>query len=96
MKAVANNIASAPSPGGQKSLSEGLAEIINDEDYEFSDDGVAKFQIKISRKGNGLDTSYSILPKVRAPTKVEMHSFNEVAETAQIAKLLENGHPFLA
>ncbi len=79
----------------QKSLREGLTEILNDEDYSFTDDGIAKFQIKISRKGNGLETSYSILPKVKAPTKVETHSFTEVAETAQVGKLLENGHPFL-
>ena len=62
----------------QKSLREQLTEILQeDEDYTWTEEGLANFSIKISRKGNGLDTTYSILPKVRKVPK----------------KLLPNGRP---
>jgi len=56
----------------QKSLREQLTEILQeDEDYTWTDEGLANFSIKISRKGTGLETSYSILPKVRkVPEKI--------------------------
>ena len=57
----------------QKSLREQLTEILQeDEDYTWTEDGLANFSIKISRKGTGLETTYSILPKVRAvPDKIK-------------------------
>ena len=56
----------------QKSLREQLTEILQEvEDYTWTEDGLANFSIKISRKGAGLETSYSILPKVRkVPAKI--------------------------
>ena len=56
----------------QKSLREQLTEILQeDEDYTWTDEGLANFSIKISRKGTGLETTYSILPKVRkVPAKI--------------------------
>ena len=56
----------------QKSLREQLTEILQEvEDYTWADEGLANFSIKISRKGTGLETSYSILPKVRkVPEKI--------------------------
>ena len=56
----------------QKSLREQLTEILQEvEDYTWTEDGLANFSIKISRKGTGLETSYSILPKVRkVPAKI--------------------------
>ena len=56
----------------QKSLREQLTEILQEvEDYTWTDEGLANFSIKISRKGAGLETSYSILPKVRkVPAKI--------------------------
>ena len=56
----------------QKSLREQLTEILQeDEDYTWTEEGLANFSIKISRKGTGLETSYSILPKVRkVPAKI--------------------------
>ena len=53
----------------QKSLREQLTEILQEvEDYTWTEDGLANFSIKISRKGTGLETSYSILPKVTKST----------------------------
>ena len=56
----------------QKSLREQLTEVLQEaEDYTWTEDGLANFSIKISRKGTGLETTYSILPKVRkVPEKV--------------------------
>jgi len=56
----------------QKSLREQLTEILQEvEDYTWTEDGLANFSIKISRKGSGLETTYSILPKVRkVPAKI--------------------------
>ena len=56
----------------QKSLREQLTEILQEvEDYTWTEDGLANFSIKISRKGAGLETTYSILPKVRkVPAKI--------------------------
>ena len=45
----------------QKSLREQLTEILQEvEDYTWTEDGLANFSIKITRKGTGLETSYSI------------------------------------
>ena len=56
----------------QKSLREQLTEILQEvDDYTWTEEGLANFSIKISRKGTGLETSYSILPKVRkVPEKI--------------------------
>ena len=57
----------------QKSLREQLTEILQeDEDYTWTEEGLANFSIKISRKGTGLETTYSILPKIRkVPEKIK-------------------------
>ncbi len=50
----------------QKSLREQLTEVLQEiDDYTWTDEGLANFSIKISRKGQGLETTYSILPKSR-------------------------------
>ena len=56
----------------QKSLREQLAEVLqDDEDFTFTENGLANFSLKITRKGSGLDTAYSLLPKVRkVPQKI--------------------------
>lgn len=57
----------------QKTIREQLTEILQEiEDYTWTDEGLANFSIKISKKGEKLETSYSILPKVRAvPEKIK-------------------------
>lgn len=57
----------------QKSIREQLTEILQEvEDYTWTEEGLANFSIKISKKGTGLDTRYSIMPKVRAvPEKIK-------------------------
>ena len=78
----------------QRSLKDGIIEIIGEsDDYTFSDNGVANFCLKITRKGTGLDTSYSVLPKLSKPSKAEIAAFEEVKETAKVSLLVECKHP---
>jgi len=57
----------------QKTIREQLSEILQEvEDYTWTEEGLANFSIKISKKGAGLETKYSILPKVRpVPDKIK-------------------------
>ena len=57
----------------QRSLRDGIVEAFGDEDLGFNDDCTAGFLLKVSRRGTGLDTSYSVLPKTKAPSKVETY-----------------------
>lgn len=79
----------------QKSLREQLTEILQeDEDYTWTEDGLANFSIKISRKGTGLETSYSILPKVRkVPDKIKKKWESE-KESIWLPNFFEGKDPF--
>ena len=79
----------------QKSLREQLTEILQEiEDYTWTEDGLANFSIKISRKGAGLETSYSILPKVRAvPTKIK-DQWASQKDTIWLPNFFEGKDPF--
>jgi len=57
----------------QRTIREQLTEILQDvEDFTWTEEGLANFSIKISKKGEKLNTSYSLLPKVRAvPEKIK-------------------------
>ena len=79
----------------QKSLREQLTEILQeDEDYTWTEEGLANFSIKISRKGTGLETSYSILPKVRkVPAKVASE-WETNRDTIWLPNFFEGKDPF--
>ena len=79
----------------QKSLREQLTEILQEiEDYTWTEDGLANFSIKISRKGAGLETSYSILPKVRkVPDKIKS-SWEKEKDTIWLPNFFEGKDPF--
>ena len=79
----------------QKSLREQLTEVLQEvEDYTWTDDGLANFSIKITRKGQGLETSYSILPKVRAvPEKIKKEWASQ-KETIWLPNFFEGKDPF--
>ena len=79
----------------QKSLREQLTEILQEvEDYTWTEDGLANFSIKISRKGAGLETSYSILPKVRkVPAKIASEWASQ-KETIWLPNFFEGKDPF--
>ena len=79
----------------QKSLREQLTEILQEiEDYTWTEDGLANFSIKISRKGAGLETSYSILPKVRkVPDKIAKEWATQ-KDTIWLPNFFEGKDPF--
>ena len=79
----------------QKSLREQLTEVLQEvEDYTWTDDGLSNFSIKITRKGQGLETSYSILPKVRAvPEKIKKEWASQ-KETIWLPNFFEGKDPF--
>lgn len=79
----------------QKSLREQLTEILQEiEDYTWTAEGLANFSIKISRKGTGLDTTYSILPKVRkVPDKIKT-DWESKKDTIWLPNFFEGKDPF--
>ena len=79
----------------QQTLSQQLTEILKDEDYQFSDDGIPNFTIKIGRKGAGLETSYSLLPKMSEAKADVVVAFEQIKDTAKVAVLTEGRHPLI-
>lgn len=79
----------------QKSLRDQLTEILQEiEDYTWTSDGLANFSIKISRKGTGLETAYSILPKVRkVPDKIAKE-WETQKDTIWLPNFFEGKDPF--
>ena len=79
----------------QKSLREALTDILTEpDDYTWTDEGLANFSIKITRKGTGLETSYSILPKVRVvPEKIQAQ-WEEQKDTICLPNFFEGKDPF--
>ena len=79
----------------QKSIREQLTEILQEvEDYTWTEEGLANFSIKISKKGTGLDTRYSIMPKVRAvPEKIKKQWETE-STTIWLPNYFEGKDPF--
>ena len=79
----------------QKSLREQLTEVLQEiEDYTWTEDGLANFSIKITRKGAGLETTYSILPKVRkVPAKI-VEQWKTERESIWLPNFFEGKDPF--
>ena len=79
----------------QKSLRDQLTEILQEvEDYTWTDEGLANFSIKISRKGKGLETAYSILPKVRkVPDKIKTE-WKSQRDSIWLPNFFEGKDPF--
>jgi hypothetical protein len=79
----------------QKSLREQLTEILQEiEDYTWTEDGLANFSIKISRKGTGLETTYSILPKVRKVPEKVVKEWAKQKESIWLPNFFEGKDPF--
>ena len=79
----------------QKSLREELTEILQeDDDYTWTEEGLANFSIKISRKGTGLETSYSILPKVRKVPQKIMDQWQTEKDSIWLPNFFEGKDPF--
>ena len=79
----------------QKSVRDQLTEILQDvDDFTWTEEGLANFSIKISRKGSGLETNYSILPKVRkVPEKIKK-SWSTDKDSIWLPNYFEGKDPF--
>ena len=79
----------------QKTLREQLTEILQEvEDYTWTEEGLANFSVKISKKGTGLETKYSILPKVRAvPAKIKA-SWEKEKDSIWLPNFFDGKDPF--
>ena len=79
----------------QKSLREQLTEILQEiEDYTWTEEGLANFSIKITRKGQGLETSYSILPKVRKVSDKIKKDWESQKDSIWLPNFFEGKDPF--
>ena len=80
----------------QKTIRDQLTEILQEaDDYTWTDEGVANFTLKISRKGSGLETSYGIMPKTKPASSEVIAAFAEIKDTAQVAGLTDGRHPLV-
>ena len=79
----------------QKGLREQLTEVLQEvDDYTWTEDGLANFSIKITRKGAGLETTYSILPKVRkVPAKI-VDEWKNTRDNIWLPNFFEGLDPF--
>tara|TARA_Y100000401_G_scaffold114080_1_gene115624 strand:- start:518 stop:1255 length:738 start_codon:yes stop_codon:yes gene_type:complete len=79
----------------QKSLRDQLTEVLQEiDDYTWTEEGLANFSIKISRKGAGIETTYSILPKVRkVPEKIKKE-WESRKESIWLPNFFEGKDPF--
>ena len=79
----------------QRSIRDQLTEILQEiEDYTWTEDGLANFSIKISRKGAGLETTYSILPKVRKVPEKIVKQWASEKESIWLPNYFEGKDPF--
>ena len=79
----------------QRSIRDQLTEILQEiEDYTWTKDGLANFSIKISRKGAGLETSYSILPKVRKVPEKIVKQWESEKDSIWLPNFFEGQDPF--
>ena len=79
----------------QKSIRDQLTEILQEsDDYTWTDEGLANFSIKISRKGAGLETSNSLLPKVRAVRDKIKKEWTTQRDTIWLPNFFEGKDPF--
>ena len=79
----------------QKSLREQLTEILQEvDDYTWTEEGLANFSIKISRKGAGLETTYSILPKVRKVPQKIVDEWASAKDSIWLPNFFDGKDPF--
>ena len=79
----------------QMGLKNSLKEILGDSDFTWDDNYNAEFLLRFTRKGAGLETTYSVMPKPKPVTAKETKAFDAVRDTALVTKFFDGGHPFV-
>lgn len=79
----------------QKSLREQLTDVLKEvDDFTWTNEGLANFSIKITRKGVKLETSYQILAKIRPVSDAIKKQWDEQKETIWLPNFFEGKDPF--
>lgn len=78
----------------RKDLREQLEETLSMEDYTTLPSGLANFFLTLKRKGTGLDTTFTLIPTLKAPTKADEKAWADVADSIWLPALFAGGDPF--
>lgn len=78
----------------QRKVREQLEEILAMSDYTFLDNAVANFYLTLKRKGVGTDTSYTLVPTLKAPTAPEVKRWAQEGPKIWLPALFVNADPF--
>lgn len=77
----------------QRKIREQLEEVLAMEDYTFID-SVANFFLTLRRKGGGIDTSYTLMPTLKAPTAAECKRWASESSDIWLPALFTGADPF--
>lgn len=77
----------------QRKIREQLEEILAMEDYQFID-GLANFFVTLRRKGSGIDTSYTLMPTLKAPAAAEIKRWAAEGTGIWLPALYSGADPF--
>lgn len=78
----------------QRKIREQLEEILAMEDYQFIDGEVANFFLTLRRKGGGIETSYTLMPTLKAPSAAECKRWSAEAAGIWLPALYSGADPF--
>ena len=78
----------------RRDLREQLEETLSMEDYTTLPSGLANFYLTLKRKGAELDTTFTLIPTLKAPTKSDEKAWSEVADSIWLPALFVGADPF--
>lgn len=78
----------------RRDLREQLEETLAMEDYRTLPSGLANFYLTLKRKGTGTDTTFTLIPTLKAPTKADEKAWADAAESIWLPALFVGGDPF--
>jgi hypothetical protein len=78
----------------QKKVREQYEEILAMNDYQPLESGMANFYLTLKRKGTELDTSYTLVPTLKPPSKADEKRWSDAASGIWLPALFVNGDPF--
>lgn len=78
----------------RRDVREQLEETLSMDDYQTLPSGLANFYLTLKRKGTGMDTSYTMMPTLKAPTKADEKRWSEAADSIWLPALFVGGDPF--
>lgn len=78
----------------QKKVREQYEEILSMEDYQPMASGMANFYMTLKRKGVKTDTSYTLVPTLKAPSKADEKRWIDAASSIWLPALYVNADPF--